>query len=86
MTGDLLIELLVTDGEAFEGSAGPGRDLVIIDTSARACKARDQAGPGQVTELGPYACAPRVGVGCGHDQRLELHDHLGFREGLCEMS
>lgn len=71
VSGDLLIELPVTDGEAFEGRAGPGRDLVVTDMCTRACQACDQAGRGQVTELGSDA------LRSSHDQRLELDDHLG---------
>ena len=71
VTGDLLIELPVTDGEAFEGRAGPARELVVTDMCTRACQAGDQAGRGQVTELGSDA------LRSSHDQRLELDDHLG---------
>lgn len=71
VTGDLLIELLIAGGEALECRAGPGRDLVVTDTCTGACQACDQAGRGQVTELGSDA------LRSSHDQRLELHDHLG---------
>ena len=71
VTGDLNIELLIAGGEALECRAGPGRDLVVTDTCTGACQACDQAARGQVTELGSDA------LRSSHDQRFELHDHLG---------
>ncbi len=69
--GDLLVKLLVAGGESLERGTGAGGDLVVAGTRAGVGQPRDRAAQGRVAVLG----ADRLG--CGHDQRLELHDHLG---------